>query len=144
MKRKLLYLALLGVIVFSAFPLYFSIIVSTKDNSALSDVSMLPGANLMSNIKRVFETVPFDQAIINSVIVSGTVTLSVVMFSTLAGFAFAKLQFRWRTGLLLAVVATMMSARTGAVTYRSRAVQDRHARSLRSSRTSSRTRRPTN
>ena len=108
MKRKLLYLSLLGVMLFSAFPLYFSFVVSTKDNSALADVSLIPGANLVSNIKRVFDTVPFDQAIINSLIVSGAVTASVVLFSTLAGFAFAKLHFRWRTGLLLAVVATMM------------------------------------
>ena len=47
-------------------------------------------------------------ALINSTIVAGTVTFSVVLTSTLAGFAFAKLRFRGRNGLLGLVVATMM------------------------------------
>jgi cellobiose transport system permease protein len=108
MKRKLLYLTLIAVLFFSAFPLYFSFVVSTKDNSALSSVSLIPGKNLVDNVKRVFDTVPFDLALLNSLIVSLTITASVVLFSTLAGFAFAKLKFRARTGLLLTVVATMM------------------------------------
>lgn len=108
MKRRLLYLALLGVLFFSAFPLYFSLVVSTKDSSALSSVSLIPGRNLVENITRVFETVPFGTAMLNSLLVAGTVTVSVVLFSTLAGFAFAKLRFRARTALLLTVVATMM------------------------------------
>ncbi|HCU50222.1 MAG TPA: sugar ABC transporter permease [Micromonosporaceae bacterium] len=108
MKRKLLYLTLLGVLFFSAFPLYFSFIVSTKDNSALSSVSMIPGRNMLDNVKRVFDTVPFDLALLNSLIVAASITTSVVLFSTLAGFAFAKLQFRARTALLLTVVGTMM------------------------------------
>ena len=33
-------------------------------------------------------------------------TVSVVLFSTLAGFAFAKLRFRGRNGLLVAAIAT--------------------------------------
>lgn len=37
-----------------------------------------------------------------------TVTVSVVFFATLAGFAFAKLRFRGRNALLLVIVATMM------------------------------------
>jgi ABC-type sugar transport system permease subunit len=90
MKRRLLYLTLLGVLVFSAFPLYFSLVVSTKDNSALSSVSLIPGRNLLENIRKVFETVPFGTAMLNSLIVAGTVTASVVLFSTLAGFAFSK------------------------------------------------------
>jgi cellobiose transport system permease protein len=43
---------------------------------------------------------------LNSFIVSGSVTVSVVLFSTLAGFAFAKLRFRGRTPLLVAAIAT--------------------------------------
>jgi cellobiose transport system permease protein len=44
----------------------------------------------------------------NSVIVAGAVTVSTVVFSTFAGFAFAKLRFRGRNALMLVIVATMM------------------------------------
>lgn len=108
MKRKLLYLTLLGVLLFSAFPLWFSFVVSTKDSSAIAEVSLIPGKMLVDNVKRVFDTVPFGQALVNSLIVALSVTASVVLFSTLAGFAFAKLRFRARTALLVTVVATMM------------------------------------
>ncbi|MEU8002331.1 carbohydrate ABC transporter permease [Catellatospora sp. NPDC049111] len=110
MTRRIVYLTLTGVLMLTAFPLYFSVVVASQDNSALAQVPppVLPGANLIENIKRVFETVPFDQALLNSVIVSGINTASVVLFSTLAGFAFAKLKFKGRTALLLTVVGTMM------------------------------------
>jgi cellobiose transport system permease protein len=107
---RLAYLTLLAVLFFSGFPLYFSVVVASQDNSALGRIPppVLPGANLVDNIRRVFETVPFGAALLNSVIVATTITVSVVLFATLAGFAFAKLTFRARTALLLVVVATMM------------------------------------
>ncbi|HAM27584.1 MAG TPA: sugar ABC transporter permease, partial [Microbacteriaceae bacterium] len=43
----------------------------------------------------------------NSIIVSTVVSASVVFFSTLAGYAFAKLRFRGKRGLLTFVIATM-------------------------------------
>jgi len=107
---RLTYLTLIAVLFFSAFPLYFSVVVASQDNSALGKVPppVVPGANLVENVRRVFDTVPFDVALLNSLIVSSTITASVVLFSTLAGFAFAKLRFRARNAFLLIIVATMM------------------------------------
>ena len=107
---RLTYLTLVAVLFFSVFPLYFSLVVASQDNSALGRVPppVVPGANLVENIRRVFDTVPFDLALLNSLIVSSVITVSVVLFSTLAGFAFAKLQFRGRNAFLLLIVATMM------------------------------------
>lgn len=107
---RLAYLTLLAVLFFSGFPLYFSLVVASQDNSALGRIPppVLPGANLVENVRRVFDTVPFGAALVNSAVVAGTITFSVVLFSTLAGFAFAKLRFRARNALLLLVVATMM------------------------------------
>ncbi|GAA2795537.1 carbohydrate ABC transporter permease [Nonomuraea dietziae] len=107
---RLTYLTLTAIAFFSAFPLYYSAVVGSLDNSALGQVPppFLPGGNLIGNIERVFTTVPFATALINSAIVATSITVSVMLLSTLAGFAFAKLRFRGRNGLYLAVVATMM------------------------------------
>ncbi len=107
---RLVYLTLLAVVFFSSIPLYFSLVVASHDNSVIGQVPppLLPGPNLLENVRRVFETVPFGAAMVNSLIVSGTVTASVVLFSTLAGFAFARLKFRASNALLVIVVATMM------------------------------------
>lgn len=50
----------------------------------------------------------FLTGMMNSIIVSSVVTLSVVLTGSLAGFAFAKLKFRGSNALLLAIIVTMM------------------------------------
>jgi cellobiose transport system permease protein len=107
---RLTYLTLVAVLFFSVFPLYFSLVVASQDNAALGRVPppVVPGANLITNVKRVFDTVPFDLALLNSLLAASIITISVVLFATLAGFAFAKLQFRGRNAFLLLIVATMM------------------------------------
>ncbi|GGP85924.1 carbohydrate ABC transporter permease [Streptosporangium pseudovulgare] len=107
---RLRYLTLTAVAFFSAFPLYYSVVVASRDNAALAQVPppLLPGGNFLANVERVFDTVPFGLALLNSFVVSGSIALTVMFFSTLAGFAFAKLRFRGRNVMLLITVATMM------------------------------------
>ena len=102
------YAALIAILAGSAFPVYWSFVVSSQTSEAVGSVPpvLVPGGHLFENIARVFDETDFALALGNSIIVAGTITVSVVLFSTLAGFAFAKLKFRGRTVLLLVVVAT--------------------------------------
>lgn len=110
----LTYLFLIVVAAVSIFPLYWSFVVASRDNSAIAEYPpvMTPGHHLVENIKRVFNSgevnIAFWTALSNSAIVAGVVAFSVVLFSTLAGFAFAKLRFRGETVLLVTVIATML------------------------------------
>jgi cellobiose transport system permease protein len=100
---------LIAFMIGSVFPFFWSFLVASRDSSMLTEriPPLLPGGNFFSNAARVFDTVPFWRALGNSVIVAGTVTFTTVLFSTLAGFAFAKLRFKGRDGLFLFVVATL-------------------------------------
>ncbi len=93
----------------SIFPFYWSFLVASRDNSMLTEQipPLVPGGNFFANAARVFDTVPFWKALGNSIIVAGSVTISTVLFSSLAGFAFAKLRFKGRNALFLFVVATL-------------------------------------
>jgi cellobiose transport system permease protein len=104
------YVALLAILLGSLFPLYWSLVVSSQTSDAISKVppTLVPGGHLFDNIARVFDSTDFAKALLNSVIVSSAITVSVVFFSTLAGFAFAKLRFRGRQALLLMAIATSM------------------------------------
>jgi cellobiose transport system permease protein len=110
----LTYLFLVLVALASAFPLYWSLVVASHDNSAVSAYPpvLTPGGQLWHNIQRVFNSgevnVDFWGALVNTTIVAASVTAAVVFFSALAGFAFAKLQFRGSRALLLTVIATML------------------------------------
>ncbi|MFI2646754.1 carbohydrate ABC transporter permease [Micromonospora fulviviridis] len=109
---RLTYLALGVTALMSIFPIYWMFVVASRTSDAMGQVPppLTPGGNLGANIARLFANTDayFLTGLINSAIVAGTVTVSVVFFSTLAGFAFAKLRFRGRNALLLVIVATMM------------------------------------
>ena len=105
------YTFLVIVILGSLFPLYWSFLIGSGDASTLRnlDVNWLPGGNFFANAAKVLEneSVGFWRALGNSLIVSTVVSVSVVLFSTLAGYAFAKLRFRGSKGFLIFVIATM-------------------------------------
>ncbi|GAA1821133.1 carbohydrate ABC transporter permease [Planosporangium flavigriseum] len=104
------YLVLGLVLLLSIFPMYWTLVAASHDNSAISKTppALLPGPHLLDNVQKVFEQTDMRLALNNSLIVSAVVTVSVVFTSTLAGFAFAKLPFRGKGALLGIVVATMM------------------------------------
>ncbi len=105
----LTYALLIAFFAGSAFPLWWSFVIGSRQSSDVNLVppAIVPGGNFLVNVGKVFDTVPFWLALANSIVISGAITVSVVFFSTLAGYSFAKLRFRGRTGLLLAVIATM-------------------------------------
>lgn len=108
--NPLVYAFLSVVLVGSVFPLYWSLLIGSGDSSTINDPTMSwwPGGNFLANTAAVInnESVNFWRSLGNSVIVSTVVSISVVFFSTLAGYAFAKLRFRAKKGLLIFVIAT--------------------------------------
>ncbi|MGC5038207.1 carbohydrate ABC transporter permease [Streptomyces sp. DT190] len=102
---------LLGIMaVLSIFPLYWTMVAASTDNTRVSQTPppFLPGPNLFSNLARAWDEAAMGKAMINSLIVAGVIALSTVMFATLAGFAFAKLRFKGRNALLMLVIGTML------------------------------------
>ncbi|HWK20859.1 MAG TPA: carbohydrate ABC transporter permease [Microbacteriaceae bacterium] len=105
------YAYLILVLLVAAYPLWYAFTISTGDAQTITQRSLWiwPGENFLTNVQRVLtnSAVDFWNALLNSLIVSTTVAFFVVVFSTLAGFAFARLNFRGRRGLLVFVIATM-------------------------------------
>lgn len=99
------------IVLISVLPLYYAFLLasSTAADIAQSPIpSLVPQGHFFDNVTRVLNAgIGFWQALINSVIVSILTALSVIFFSTLAGYSFAKLRFRGRNGLLAFVIGTM-------------------------------------
>jgi len=108
--RWVTYVLLTLTLAISFYPLYYAYLLasSTAEQIALHPIpSLIPGSHLLENIRRVLDSdIGFWKAVENSVIIAVITSLSVVLFSTLAGFAFAKLRFRGRGPLLVFVIAT--------------------------------------
>ncbi|MET9424504.1 carbohydrate ABC transporter permease [Streptomyces sp. NPDC006540] len=107
---KLAYAILIAAVLVSAFPFYWTIVAASRSNADLAKVppTLLPGPNLIRNFEAVMEEADIGKALVNSFIVSGSITVGTVLCCTLAGFAFAKLRFRGRGALLAITVGTMM------------------------------------
>ena len=105
------YLALAAVLLVSAFPVYWMFVIASSTEEAVSQIppSVIPGDQLMVNLNEVFtlQDVYFTASLINSFLVSTIVTASVLFFCSLAGFAFAKLRFKGRNGLMIVVILTL-------------------------------------
>nr|WP_154921776.1 carbohydrate ABC transporter permease [Microbacterium testaceum] len=107
----MVYATLGAVLLASLFPFYWSLLIGSGDSSTIRDAerSWIPGGNFFANAASVIgdPAVNFWPALLNSIISSGLIAASVVFFSTLAGWAFAKLRFRGGPWLLVFVVGTM-------------------------------------
>ncbi|MFE6908198.1 carbohydrate ABC transporter permease [Streptomyces erythrochromogenes] len=94
----------------SLFPLVWTAIAASRTNTRLAQTPppFWFGGNLGRNLQIAWTDANMGTALLNTVIVAGTVTVGTVLFSTLAGFAFAKLRFRGRRMLMAMVVGTML------------------------------------
>ncbi len=105
-------IGLIAAAVLSVFPLYWMIVIASRTNASAYEwpPALLPGGNLGENIRRVLDNsdAAIIKGIVNSFVVAGTITISTVFFGAIAGFAIAKLRFRGRNVLLLAILVTMM------------------------------------
>lgn len=104
------YIALGFMALVSLFPFYWMFIVASNGTEEVSKIppAILPGPRFWTVIQHVYEVIDFNTALLNTVIVGVVVAVAQVLFSALAGFAFAKLNFKGRRGLILFVIGTMM------------------------------------
>ncbi len=105
----LVYALLAAFVLGSLFPLYWSYVMGTvtKERTLQSPPPLVPGGHFIDNAKRVFDQIDFWSALLNSIVVSSLGALSVVAFSTLAGYAFAKLRFKGSNTLMAFIVMTL-------------------------------------
>ena len=105
------YLTLGLVLLVSVIPIYYAFLLASSTSAEIAThpiPSLVPGSHLVENLRRVVESdIKIWQAFQNSLVVSLVTALSVMFFSTLAGFAFAKLRFRGKRFLLAFVIGTM-------------------------------------
>ncbi len=105
------YIVLALVTFLSIFPFYWMFIVASNGTDEISKIppTLVPGPRFFTVISNVYEVLPsFNQALLNTVYVGTVVAVAQVFFSAIAGFAFAKLNFKGQRFMVLFVILTMM------------------------------------
>jgi len=101
-------LAVMSVVILA--PIMWTISTSLRSgvDSFTVPPKWLPTDLAVENYAKVFETVPFARQIVNSAIITWGTVLGQLITAALAGYAFARLEFKGRDLLFWVVLATMM------------------------------------
>ena len=89
-------------------PFLVMLVVSLWPNEAFVARRFPLGQITLNNYVQTFHVIPFGRYMLNSGIVTISVTVLQLLISSLAAFAFARLRFRGREALFLLYLATLM------------------------------------
>ena len=101
-------LLLAVLVVYLLFPFYYAVVTSFTSGSQIFEVHYWPPAFDFGNYLRVFGEQPFGRNILNSLLVATVVVGLSLLLGLTAAFALARIRFRGRGPLLLAILATSM------------------------------------
>ena len=108
MKKTFAYSALvLGTLVF-AYPFVWMVLAAFKPELEIGSLNPLPSQWTWDSFRVVFTAIPIGRAFLNSVLVTGAVTASALVFGSMAAYALSKLQWRGRDAVFNLILFTMM------------------------------------
>ncbi|HYL44316.1 MAG TPA: carbohydrate ABC transporter permease [Ktedonobacteraceae bacterium] len=109
-SHTLQYLVMALLVCIMLFPFFWLIASSLKASNELGAIPPVwwPAHPDASAYKTVFDVVPFGRALLNSLIVTVCSTIGILVTSIMAGYVFAKHDFRGKNIIFICVLATMM------------------------------------
>jgi trehalose/maltose transport system permease protein len=112
MKRALarlgFWVLVLAMLLFALAPFYYALISSLKPGARLFEVEYWPTAVTLENYAAVFREQPFATNIFNSILVCAAVVAISLAVSVTAAYAFARVRFRGRSALMMAILGVSM------------------------------------
>ena len=97
----------IGAVVF-AYPFIWMIFSAFKPDGEIGSIQLLPDEWTIQNYVSVFNRIPIELGFVNSLIVTTAVTISVVIFGSISGYALSRLRWRGRDTVFSICLLTMM------------------------------------
>lgn len=101
-------LALVCAVFLIPFLWMLSASLRTQGDLLANPTTVWPQQFTWDNYLNVWQRIPFGRQLLNTVVYAGTVTLVSVIFDSMAGYAFARFEFRGRGVLFVVVLVTLM------------------------------------
>ena len=92
----------------TVFPLLWMVSIAFKTQREMFNMVLIPSRPTFDNFIYVFTRVDFLRYILNTFVVSATVTLIALFFHSMAGYALARLRFPGRETIFLAMFSTFL------------------------------------
>jgi len=107
MRKALLYSILIIAALAFLYPFLWMISASLSEERSIEYISFFPVNFTLDHYIRLFENIPIFRSLINSIIVSGTVTMGVLVFSSMVGYALARHRFKGRNLIFYIIIFSM-------------------------------------
>lgn len=103
-------LAMLVVTAVVLLPIVIIVFTAFKPTAEVNAYppTLVPDAWTLDNMRRIVTELPFTRLVANSFVFAGGVTVCALVFDSLAAYALARIDFRGRRALLVAIIATLM------------------------------------
>lgn len=108
LSRISFYSILTAVSLIMIVPFIWMINTSFKDSTKIFSFQFIPSPFRWENYVEVLKSTPFHLFYFNSIYIAVLVTIGTIFLGSLAGYAFAKLQFRGSSFMFLCLLSTMM------------------------------------
>jgi ABC-type glycerol-3-phosphate transport system permease component len=107
LNSALFYIFLIGFVLVSVFPLVwiFKMSIITRSELFASPPTLLPNNVVGANYGTIFGDPSFQQALINSTIISSVTTVVCLFFGSIAAYAIARLRFRFKSSVMTLILA---------------------------------------
>jgi len=108
LKRIALYVVLALAALSFIYPFLWMASATFKPLTEIGSLSLIPDHATLDNYKTMWARAPFGRALLNSVFVAGTITISVLVFGSITAYAMARLRFRGSPVLNAATMAILL------------------------------------
>ncbi|MCF8264473.1 MAG: carbohydrate ABC transporter permease [Melioribacteraceae bacterium] len=96
----------LGALVF-IYPFYWMVTASLAPENEIANLTLLPTGLSFDAYSQMFTKIPIGRAFINSLIVATSITIGVLVFGSMIGYALSRLEFKGRNFVFYIIIFTM-------------------------------------
>src|SRR5512140_297105 len=108
LKRVLLYGALALAALTFIYPFLWMASATFKPLTEVGTLALFPSHPTFDNYRTMWARAPFGRALLNSMFVAGTITISVLVFGSISAYAMARLRFRGSPWLNAATMGILL------------------------------------
>lgn len=107
MKKFFLYsILIIGGLTF-VYPFYWMIAASLAPENEIAKLSLFPSSLSLNSYSQMLSKIPIGRSFLNSLFVALSITLGVLVFGSLVGYALSRMQFKGRNLIFYIIIFTM-------------------------------------
>jgi len=107
MKKAILYLVLIFGALMFLYPFLWMISATVTPENEIGNLTFMPSSFSLDSYTQMFDKIPIGRALLNSILVASLVTIGVLIFGSIVGYALSRLEFKGRNLIFYIIIFTM-------------------------------------